>query len=208
MNPVCSYHDFLEFMQYSSDGQDKLIPILLIKPSSILYLNRKRFLGNVFSYFDKRSGQHIQFFLPGYAHYPDIAFAEIFPMMQPYKCDAVAFSIERLGRIYYSERAFVDFIEKLEEHAPHFIYRGDTELLFIKYLANPQCDIGQFDFSEIHRYNISRLFCSQHIRSIKDFDRLNHVAHFLEDVIFEIRTHGNNDDELIRAIHSRYNMYL
>lgn len=208
MNPVCSYHDFLEFLQYSPDNNDKLIPVFLVKPSAMLYLNRDGFLDRFFDYFDRRCGESVHFFLPGYAHYPNLAFAEIFPMAQPYQSDAVALSTRRLGKIYYSDSSFVDFIEKLEESSPDFIYRGDSELLFIKYLAGHQHNNGKLDFSMIHRYNISKLFYNHCLNGISDYHRLDHISHFLEDVIFEIRSCGNNDSQLIRSIDARYNMLL
>lgn len=208
MNPVCSYHDFLEFLRYSSDNRDKLIPVLLIKPSTILHLNREGMLDHHFDYFDRRSGENVQFFLPGYAHYPSLDFAEIFPNVRPYAKDAVALTTRRLGKIYYSEKAFVEFIEKIEDSSPDFIYRGDTELLFIKYLANTDYKIGSFDFCNIHSYNLSRLFYSQNIDEIPYNIQLSRVSHFLEDVIFEMRRGTKNDDELISSINSRYNMGL
>lgn len=208
MNPVCSYHDFLEFLQYSSDNNDQMVPVFLVKPSTMLYLNRDGFLERFFDYFDRRSGKSVHFFLPGYAHYPDLAFAEIFPMAQPYQSDAVALSTRRLGKIYYSDSSFVDFIEKLEESSPDFIYRGDSELLFIKYLAGHQHNNGKLDFSMIHRYNISKLFYNHCLNGISDYHRLDHISHFLEDVIFEMRSCGNNDSQLIRSIDARYNMLL
>lgn len=206
MNPVCSYHDFLEFLKYSSDNNDKLVPVFLIKPSTMLYLNCEYFLDRHFDYFDSRSGQNVQFFLPGYAHYPDIAFDQIFPNVRPYTKDAVALTTRRLGKIYYSESAFVDFVERIEHGSQNFIYRGDAELFFIKYLANNQHEIGSFDFTNIHRYNLSELFLAQSMHDVTGNERLIHITHFLEDVIFEIRNASKNENELIDSINTRYRM--
>lgn len=41
MNPVISYKDFIEFMRWSPNNRSQLLPIVLMKPSTMLYLNRE-----------------------------------------------------------------------------------------------------------------------------------------------------------------------
>lgn len=207
MNPVSSYHDFIEFLQYSRDNSDKLIPIVLIKPSAMLYLNREHFLEHIFDYFDNRSGKSIPFFLPGYAHYPDTAFTYILVDEPPYNEDAIALKTRKLGKIYYSEKDFIGFIEKLEDGYTEFFYRGDTELIFLKYIAGERYNLGGFDFSKLHRYNLSQIFYSQKYHGLDEYSRLHHIENFLEDVILIIREAGKNEDKLIASINSCYRKY-
>lgn len=208
MNPVSSYHDFMEFLQYSRDNNDKLIPIVLIKPSAMLYLNREHFLEHIFDYFDNRSGKSIQFFLPGYAHYPGTAFPHILADVRPYNEDAIALTIRRLGKIYYSEKDFIGFIEKLESGSSKFFYRGDTELVFLKYIAGEGHNLGSFDFSKLYRYNLSKIFYSQKYHGLDEYSRLHHIENFLEDVILIIREAGKNEKKLITTINSCYSTCL
>ncbi|MBR2714680.1 MAG: hypothetical protein IKB73_00535, partial [Ruminococcus sp.] len=191
MNPVCSYNSFLEFLQYSHGNNDKLIPIFLIKPATMIYLNERLHLDNHFNYFDRRAGRNVDFFLPGYAHYPSITFNQIFPNFN-YSKDAIALDTERLGRIYYNNADFIEFIEILERNSFNFIYRGDTELLFIKYLSNNQHAKGTFDFTTIYRFNLSDLFYCSNAKHEPDHIRFGRVSRFLEDVIRELQNLDNN----------------
>ena len=204
MNPVSSYQDFMEFLQYSRDNNNKLIPIALIKPSVMLYLNREHFLEHIFDYFDNRSGKSIQFFLPGYAHYPDTAFTNILADVRPYNENAIALTTRRLGKIYYSEKDFIGFIEKLEDGYSKFFYRGDTELIFLKYIAGEEYNLGRFDFSKLYRYNLSKIFYSQKYYGLDEHSRLHYIENFLEDVILIIREAGTNEEKLIASIDSCY----
>lgn len=204
MNPVSSYYDFMEFLQNFRDNHDKLIPIVLIKPSVMLYLNQNYLLRDIFRYFDRRTGDNIQFFLPGYYHYPSTAFQTILAEVRPYSEEAVAFTTRRLGTIYYNENNFIEFVEQLENGSSEFIYRGDTELIFLKYTRGEQYNLGSFDFSKINRYNLSNLFYSQKHQDLDEYARLRCIEHFLEDVIFTIRKAGNNEDQLIASINSSY----
>lgn len=204
MNPVSSYHDFMKFLQYSGDNHDKLIPIVLIKPSVMLYLNREHLLERTFSHFDIRSGENIQFFLPGYFHYPSTAFHPILVDVRPYSEEAIALTTRRLGKIYYNESNFIEFIEKLENGSSEFIYRGDTELIFLKYTMGEQHNFGSFDFSKINRYNLTKLFYSQRYQGLDEYERLRYVERFLEDVLLIIRKANNNEDTLIASINSCY----
>lgn len=100
MDPVSSYNDFLKILIHYQENNDRLIPIILIKPSTMLYLNRELLLEHIFDYFNIRTGGNVQFFLPGYAHYPDAAFGHFFAKVRPYNEDAIALRTRRLGKIY------------------------------------------------------------------------------------------------------------
>lgn len=204
MNPVSSYDDIIEFLQYCSEKSDKLIPVFLIKPSTMLYLNREHFLEHIFDYFDRRSGDRIQFFLPGYAHYPDLAFGNILSNVRQNNKDAIALTTRRLGEVYYSEKDFIGFIETLEKETSEFIYRGDAELLLLKYITGEKYNLGRFDFSKIYRYNLSKKFYAQRDYNSDLYMQLRRIQRFLEDVIF-IMHRANNETELIASISSCYN---
>lgn len=207
MNPVSSYQDFMEFLQYSSENRDKLIPVIIIKPSVMLYINRDSLLNHIFDYFDRRTGDGIQFFLPGYAHYPNTSFEHILANVRPYNADSIALTTGRLGNIYYSDKAFVEFIDELENHLNKFMYRGDTELLFLKYITGGQYKIGNFDFSKTNRYNLSKIYYSQRYRDLSEYERLRIVEHFLEDVILAIHR-ADGDEKMIASIDDRYNFMV
>lgn len=193
MNPVISYTDFMEFMRWSSNNQTQLLPVLLMKPSTMLYLNREHHLDQVFDYFDRRS-KEVQFFLPGYSHYPSTVFADLLPRVRPYNENAIALNLHRLKKIYYSDNDFIEFIELLESNALNFHYYGNTELLFIKYIPGSDSELGTFDFSTMHRFNLSNMYYSYQ-------KELFPVERFLEEVLHTIRF-AKNDDEMIASIHS------
>ena len=205
MNPVVSYNDFLDFLKSPKYNQDRLIPVLLIKPSTINYYYNQRIpLDRIFDYFDARTGDHIQFFLPGYAHYPDNISLDTLSQLYTYNENCVALNIRRLGKIYYSNKDFVKFIEELEKHALNFRYQGDTELLFIKYIANTQNEPGHFDFSQVYRFNLSNIFYCR-CNAQNEHARFQNVERFLELVIHTICIVGNKEDKLIRSIEAYYN---
>lgn len=196
MNPVLTYSDFLNYLRrYSNDEKRRYIPVLLIKPDTILYLNGEHRLDYIFNYFDRRTGSRVDFFLPGYSHYPNLSFPESMSY-RPFDENVVALSLRRIGDIFYSDNAFVDFIELVEESCYQFRYYGDTELVFFLYDPGADESRGSFDFSLFHRYNLSKLFLS-------DNERLYSVRHFLEEVIHEI-IETPNDERLINKINRYY----
>lgn len=132
--------------------------------------------------------------MPGYAHYPNIAFAELLPNVRPYNENAVALNLDRLKKIYYSDSDFVDFIELLERNSRNFRYYGNTELLFIKYIAGANGALGRFDFNNIYRFNLSRMYY------LND-EKLYPIERFLEEVLQAIHS-AKNDDELIASINN------
>lgn len=192
MKPVISYNDFLVFMQWTTNQKNRLIPVLLIKPSTVLYLNRELMLDHLFDYYDRRTANDIQFFLPGYAHYPTTSFAEILPNRSPHNENTVALRLSRLNNIYYSNDRFIDFVEILERNIQSFNYYGDTVLFFIEYLAGANGEVGRFNFKKHYQFNLSELYYSNN-QNIKRIDL------FLESVIHAIRE-SRNDEELIERI--------
>lgn len=197
MNPVISYRDFMQYMARSSNNHSQLLPVVLIKPSTLLYLNREYRLDHLFDYFDRRTGNEVQFFLPGYSHYPSTSFLQsssILPEIKPYNQNAVALNLTRLKKVYYSDNDFLNFVEILEQNAQNFRYYGNTELLFIKYIPGRDSALGRFDFSNIHRYNLSQIYYDHQ-------EHFYHVERILEEVLHVIRFE-HNETELIALINN------
>lgn len=192
MNPIVSYKDFLEHMRWANDKDEILVPVILIKPSTILLLNREHHLNHLFEYYDRRTSE-VQFFLPGYSHYPNYPHEALFSNCRPYNSNTIALQLRRLKTIYYSENDFIEFVETIERNAPDFRYYGNTELLFMKYVAGIDDPLGHFDFSQIFRYNISTIYHNQP-------DRLEFI---FEAIIHCIRS-ANNDDQMIKKINDLF----
>lgn len=199
MNPVISYNDFTDFLKWNVIDSEKFIPVLLISPETVLSLNQLNIIDNFFDYMDRRTGRGIQFFLPGYAHYPNTNFKPVFPDWVPYNENTIAIRINRLGNIHYSNKAFTDFIDILEKFSPRFRYRGDTELLFIKYIPSNE----SLDFKNIRRYDLTYLFNSIQLNYRDDRVRLINIRHFLEDVIHTIRS-TTDETEMFQRIDMFY----
>lgn len=180
MNPVVSYKDLMNYMFWSSNNKNQLLPVILIKPSIMLFLNREHRLDRIFSYFNRRSGQEVQFFLPGYAHYPSTAFSEFLPDVHPDNENAIALKIDFRRKIYYSDDDFINFVELIEKETPSFCYYGSTELLLIKYIAGDNGELGKFDFNTIYQFNLSQLYYSHQ-------EHFYHIELFLEEVLHAMR---------------------
>lgn len=205
MNPVCSYNDFLRFLRHSHTIQDRLIPVLLIKPIDMLYMNQESLFERAFDYLDCRSGKHLHFFIPGYAHYPDLSFTTLLSSYPPCKEDAVAITAHRLGKIYYSNNAFVDFVERIERESPYFHYYGDMELMLIRYKLNAPDHSGALDFTELHRFNLSTLYFAHRSHDLTARERLLYIERFIENVIMIYQMHFTNEEAFLRAIQECYN---
>lgn len=200
MNPVISYKDFTDYLKWNVRDTERFIPVLLISPDTVLSLNQSNIINNIFDYMDRRTGEGIQFFLPGYVHYPNTNFKPVFPDWSPYNENTIAIRINRLGNIHYSNKAFIDFIDILEKFTPRFRYRGDTELLFIKYIPSNE----NLDYKNIRRYDLTYLFNCIQLNYRDDRVRLINIRHFLEDVIYTIRS-TTDETEMFQRIDIFYN---
>ena len=189
MFAVSTYQGILEYLN-RKDNRPHWVPILLIRPDTILRLLRERAsLANTFSYYDYRTGPR-HFFLPGYiSQYNSI---EALHNNQQESCFLPAFSMTRLNQISYSDRAFVGFINDLEARMPSFRYIGDAELLFLFYDPDGNHGFGDFDF-DMHKYSYDdlRLNLSDfNDQSWREFNR------FIEWTISKLK----QDDENIKTI--------
>lgn len=191
MNPITSYQEFIVYMKHSYHV-DKLIPVVLVKPSTISLLSRRFPLDCIFDYYDHLTGEDVIFFMPGYAHHPGLAFRQVFHNNRPVHENDIIIRIERLGNICYSNQDFVAFIDDLRREIPDFKYYGSTELLLLKYVA----EVGDFDFSDIHRYDLTQIF-------LKSNGEWHPVENFLEMTVNFMRK-ANNDTELINRINNIY----
>lgn len=178
MNPITSYSDFMTYMWHNY-SHSTLVPILLIKPSSILVLNEthhlQRALDCMFDHFDYLTGDRLIYFLPGYAHRPGSGFMELFYNHRSLRESDSIIEIRRLGKIYYNNEYFTDFIEQLSNSASTFNYYGAAELLLVKYIVTTNREKKGFDYSDIHRYNLSNILTQR--------GTIEHVLHFLEMVV-------------------------
>lgn len=205
MNPVRSYHDFQEFMNYWNYN-GKPIPVLLIKPDVLLSLRHVYHIDDLFDYFNHRTGKGIVFFLPGYSHYPDTSFAEIFPSSRRRADEEIALTYRdyRTGQshhVNYNNRDFVDFIDTIEKGAPEFRYYGDTELLLPTFIPGDHYQYGNLDFPTLpqHRYNLSGLYFRYN-----DLQRALHlVQKFLERVIQQLKMDCTTE-EFYEAVDETY----
>ena len=171
MNVIKSYKEFLEFLRHSNINKECIIPIVLIKPSTVLLLNRDHRLDHLFDYYDERTGR-LKFFLPGYNHNPQKPWLSIYLLMDSicqHKNRDNAIRIHRLGDIQYDNHAFTSFVDVLEHKIPDYHYYGDTELLFIKFIPSDNTITGDFDFQSYHVYNISALFHLHGYHSVERF---------------------------------------
>lgn len=178
MNTVISYKDFLHFMRYSNNV-DQMVPIVLIRPYTISHLNQDQRLEHFLNYYHNRTRERIHFFLPGYSHYPSLDFQDILPAYPVNAEDFIPLRIDHTKRIYYSYTAFVSFIELLETENKNFRYYGNTELLFVRYIAGHENELGRFDFTHMKRYNLSELY----YRNAKN---LWYIDHFIETLLHDI----------------------
>lgn len=187
MNPVLSYSDFQEYMRYA-DVRGQIIPIILIKPSVILDNIRTHRLDLDFEYFHNRTGDRVTFFLPGYAHYPRLECGELLSKYRPWDKNAIAFTINDRD-IYYSNKAFVDFVGILEQRSNAFHYYGNTELLLVRFNCGEEYRIGDIDFRAIHRFDLTQLFLAGGSE-----DRGYHIVNtFLENVYHELIRFSDED---------------
>ena len=199
MNPVRSYRDFQQFMSYwNYDG--KPIPIVLIKPTVLLYLQRNHNIGEIFDYFNHRTGKSIVFFLPGYAHYPVSSFNEIFSSSTRNPDVDFAFSYKdyrtnQVHRVYYNEKDFTNFLSIIERKTEQFRYDGNTELLFATFVPDICGGMGELDFKSLqhHRYNLTEMY----IHGLHTDDHtfaLRRIERFLENVRHELERNQTPDE--------------
>lgn len=69
MNPIVSYKDFLDYNKWMKTTLNSYVPVVLMRPVSVLMMNENHYLDYIFDYYDHRTGE-IQFFFPGYMQNP------------------------------------------------------------------------------------------------------------------------------------------
>lgn len=186
MRLVSSFEDFLNNLQDSGNDIERFIPIVLIRPSTIIHTRDVHSLDPVLDYYDVRTGV-VQFYLPGYVQIPGMTLRNLFQSVRCSRYRPRAFNIQRLGNVGYSNQSFSDFVEVLEREIPGYHYNGDTELIFARYIpGNGNCP-GQLDYSNYRCYNLSTIFFNNGYREL---------GHFLEQTLKEYKQRPNDNDML------------
>lgn len=160
MNPIRSYEDFLDYMRYSGKNTECIVPVVLIRPGTVMRMNERRNMDDFFDYFDERSG-NVTFFLPGYSYTPGTGIAQFIRKITRGSGLKSIFKIRRLGDIDASNHDFVKFINTLETQNPRFHYQGNTELLLLRYIPGDDYEQGLFDFRHLHRYDLTMIMRRQ-----------------------------------------------
>lgn len=173
MEAVRNYED-LCFSLHALGCKQSIIPIILIKPSTILLFEDSLSLRHIFNYFDRRSGKGLFFYLPGYIHYPQ---STIEPLFVPSNA-TVALSLERIGNVYYSNDSFIGFLERLESLIPNYHYYGDTELILAEYEQESE----QLCFENYKRINLSDIF----LKYNNTYRGYHEVENLLERILHDI----------------------
>lgn len=160
MNPIRSYENFLDYMRYSGENTECIVPVVLIRPGTVMRLNERRDMDDFFDYFDERTGD-VTFFLPGYSYTPGTRISQLIRKITRGSGPKSIFKIQRLGDIDASNHDFVEFISTLESQNPRFHYQGNTELLLLRYIPGADYGRGSFDFYHLHRYDLTMILMRQ-----------------------------------------------
>lgn len=154
---IRSYEDFLDYMRFSGKNASCIIPVVLIRPGTVMRMNERNGMDDFFDYFDARTGD-ITFFLPGYSYTPGTKLSHLFDKIVSGQRRRPAFSIQRLGEVEASNQDFVSFINTLENRCPSYRYYGNTELLLFRYIPGSGYERGEFDFRGLRRYNLTEVY--------------------------------------------------
>ena len=162
MNIVRTYSNLQGFLQKTNQDYRRPIPILLIRPDVLWAIHEQPIYHMLdLDYFNRRTGQDVTFFLPGYSDYPITDTKNIIDS-NPIGSDDVYgirfyhYAHNEEHYIWFSNKDFTDFIRSLEQHA--FQYIGDTELLLLPYNPGNGGLLGDFEVHEEYRYNLTSLF--------------------------------------------------
>lgn len=203
MKPILSFVVLEDCIKQKVTTMRGYVPVVLIKPESIYWFNKDYIIDRLFDYFDYRTDK-IQFFLPGYTNSPEydlsVEKGGDIPLFTK-KHGFIELRMKRLGDIYYNNESFVEFVKKLEDESKTFRYFGDTELLFIKYDTENQC----FDFSDIHRYNLSALLYNNVEHDYRYGLRV--IRKFLEYTVYrfgEYIRYGGSAERMFNNIKDHY----
>lgn len=154
MIDAITYEDMLECIDNQNQPED-IIGILITRPD----LNTGNEIVKSLNYYHHLTSRNINFYLPGYGAYWN---PEKYPDM-----NAVT-SIDGI-EWYFSNKAFVEFVETLE-YKSSWQYTGESELLLIPYHNKT------LDFSEVGLFHLDKMLNDDTISSISSFiTRLNRL---------------------------------
>lgn len=146
MLEAITYDSMLENIKEHKIEQDT-IGILLTRPTS----KTGKDIVETLPYYHHRSGQSINFYLPGYGAYWYGAYPDEKNVTM---IDGTQWS--------FSNQKYVEFIEAIEEHS-RWKYSGESELLLIEY-AN-----GKLDYSNVLKFHLDAMLRDEAIPSINVF---------------------------------------
>lgn len=154
MIDAITYEDMLEYID-NQNQPEEIVGILITRPD----LNTGNEIVKSLNYYHHLTSHNINFYLPGYGAYWN---PEKYPDM-----NAVT-SIDGI-KWYFSNKAFVEFVETLECESS-WQYTGESELLLIPYHNKT------LDFSEVGLFHLDKMLTDNTISSISSFiTRLNRL---------------------------------
>lgn len=127
MLEALKYEDMLEDMKERYEDNRKTIGILIARPTSKLVQEE---ILNSLNYYHHRSGENIDFFLPGYGAYWHGSYPD---EEQVCKIDGTIWS--------FSTKEFSEFIYEMSRQSK-WKYKGEAELILVDYYN------GKIDFSQ------------------------------------------------------------
>jgi len=134
MNPIQTLKDLQRKVSFY-EQKEKAIGILFARPQ--LSIARDSIISQL-NYYNNRSGEYIDFFLPGLIQHDNGKYHDI-----------IEVGTLNSNRIYYSDRVFVEFVDEMEKISTWHYY-GQTELLIVN-VKNQNLDFSKtlsFDFED------------------------------------------------------------
>lgn len=141
-----TYDAMLENIKVKEKEKNTL-GILLTRPAS----KAGKDIVETLSYYHHRSGQNMNFYLPGYGAY----WYKTYP-------DEKDVAVIDGAQWSFSNQKYVEFIETLEEHSK-WKYSGESELLLIEYVN------GRLDYSAVLKFHLDAMLRDEAIPSINVF---------------------------------------
>ena len=146
MLEAITYNSMIDNIKENKIEKDT-IGILLSRPTS----STGRDIIDSLPYYHHRSGQSINFYLPGYGAYWYGAYP-----------DEKNVAIINGTQWSFSNLKYVEFIEALEEHSK-WEYSGESELLLIEYTN------GKLDYSNVLKFHLDAMLADKAISSVNSF---------------------------------------
>lgn len=148
MLPAGSYSEMLEELRRRYIKR-KVIGVLLSRSSTNFF---KKEIRDHIEYYHTRAGKKMDFYFPGYgAYWPE----------NEYKDKKEVCKIENTTWLY-SNKAFVEFIDNLEENS-NYNFSGESELILIDFVE------GNIDFNKIMILKLDKMIKDNVVSSFQIF---------------------------------------